>query len=124
MEVRAEQPAVHGQRFGAGVFAEHLGTRDERDESDRGRQCGGEDLRDLYLELDRDSLAGGLWAGFGAGGWDAVERFGSDQQLEAVGQVERAHGPGVLPEAAAIARRLLGAGHEVVVVSNSITAKL
>jgi hypothetical protein len=53
-----------------------------------------------------------------------LESFGSWAHAEGVTRVTAARGPGVLPEAAAAGRRLLAAGVEVVVVSNSGTDKL
>ena len=54
----------------------------------------------------------------------SLDAFGLRVHLEGVAAIEASRGPGVLPEAAAAGRELLGAGADIVVVSNSRLEKL
>lgn len=78
-----------------------------------------------YLALHRgaDPVAETLAAAIEAHGFD-LESFGGHAHGRGVDEVARTRGPGILPDAAAAGRRLLEAGVEVVVVSNSGTEKL
>ena len=57
-------------------------------------------------------------------GHGSLEAFGGATHAAAVANIERERGPGVLAEATEAGRRMLGAGVEIVVVSNSDGAKL
>ncbi len=71
-----------------------------------------------------DPIAGAMRDGALAQGFTDFDMFGGHSHAQAVEQVVRLRGPGILPEAAAAGRRLLAGGTDVVVVSNSTPDKL
>lgn len=79
-----------------------------------------------YIEAhrDRDAMARFFADNLARQGFPSLDAFGGHSHAQAVAQVVREHGPGILPSAAASGRVLLDAGIEVVVVSNSTPEKL
>ena len=81
-------------------------------------------LHFLGLEASTDEQARRLVALIREHGFPDLDAFGSHAHARGVEQVAETQGPGVLPAAAEAGRRLLDAGVEVLVVSNSSPAKL
>lgn len=81
-------------------------------------------LHYIHLHADKDPVAMALHGAVLAPGHDSLEAFGGAAHAEAVANVEATRGPGVLKPAAAAGRRMLDAGIEIVVVSNSGREKL
>ena len=80
-------------------------------------------LHVLSVERERDALAARLAAAIEARGL-TLDGFGGEAHVAGVRQVEATRGPGITPAAADAGRRMLAAGVEIVVVSNSGTEKL
>jgi hypothetical protein len=81
-------------------------------------------LHYLHLRSEEDPVARDLHAVVLANGFADLDRFGGHAHQQGVERVARERGPGILPDAAAAGTRMLAAGIEVVVVSNSGTEKL
>jgi len=81
-------------------------------------------LHYVHDHVSLDAVAGAMHAGALAHGFEGLDSFGGHSHAFAVEQVVKRRGPGILPQAAEAGRRLLAAGHEVVVVSNSTPDKL
>lgn len=81
-------------------------------------------LHYIHLHAGEDPVALALHDAVLAPGHDSLEAFGGAAHAEAVHRVEETRGPGVLPAATAAGRRMLEAGVEIVVVSNSGREKL
>lgn len=77
----------------------------------------------LAVQREHDSLAAKLAAAIETRG-ATLDSFGGEAHVAGVRQVEASRGPGITPAAAAAGNRMLGAGVEIVVVSNSGTEKL
>lgn len=80
-------------------------------------------LHYLALHKGLEPEADALIASIESHGFD-VESFGGHAHRRGVEEVAGTRGPGILPDAAEAGRRMLAAGVEVVVVSNSGTDKL
>lgn len=80
-------------------------------------------LHYLHEQRARDPLAARLASAIEAQGL-TLDAFGGRCHVAGVERVEARRGPGITPEAAGAGRTLLGAGVEIVVVSNSGTEKL
>jgi hypothetical protein len=81
-------------------------------------------LHYIHLHADRDPVATALAERARSHGYEDLDALGGFAHATAVARVRDERGPGLLPEAAAAGHRLLEAGVEVVVVSNSGAAKL
>ncbi len=81
-------------------------------------------LHYVHDHAGTDAVAGAMRDGALAQGFADFDAFGGHSHAQAVEHVVRQRGPGILPEAAAAGRRILAAGTEVVVVSNSTPDKL
>lgn len=81
-------------------------------------------LHYLHLGAAEDPVARDLHAAVLANGFPDLDRFGGHTHQQGVERVARERGPGILPDAAAAGERMLAAGVEIVVVSNSGTDKL
>lgn len=78
----------------------------------------------LHVHAASTPLAAAMADAVRAHGHESLESFGGWTHKEGVQQVEGARGPAILPAAADAGRALLGAGIEIVLVSNSGTDKL
>jgi len=78
----------------------------------------------LHRHAAGEPLAAAMAAAVREHGHESLESFGGWCHKEGVTQVESARGPAILPAAAEAGRALLGAGIEIVLVSNSGTDKL
>ena len=81
-------------------------------------------LHYLHLNAGGDPVAAGLVDAIRAHGHADLDAFGGWAHAGGVAEVVARRGPGILPAAAAAGRRLLEAGVEIVVVSNSGADKL
>jgi len=81
-------------------------------------------LHYLHVRRDDDATARALIEASAAHGFETLEHLGMAMHARAVEQVMRERGPAILPAAAAAGHRMLAAGIEVVVVSNSSVEKL
>ena len=81
-------------------------------------------LRLAHARAAADPLAGWLGDAVTRRGHDGLAGFGAFAHAEGVHRVEAQRGPAILADAAAAGRRLLAAGGELVVVSNSPEDKL
>jgi hypothetical protein len=81
-------------------------------------------LHYIHQHAGDDPIARRLRDGVAAGVHGNLETFGGWAHGEGVRRVVETRGPGLLPEAASVVRRLAEAGIEVVVVSNSGPEKL
>lgn len=81
-------------------------------------------LHYIHMRQGDDEFAKTLAEAVAAGGHSGLDAFGGWSHAEGVKRVAATRGPGVLADSASAGRRMLEAGVEVVVVSNSGTDKL
>ncbi len=81
-------------------------------------------LHYLHLHAAAEPMAKALVEAVLAHGHKSLDAFGGWTHAEGVRRVAASRGPGILPDAAAAGHRMLAAGLEVAVVSNSGTDKL
>lgn len=79
-----------------------------------------------YIEAnrERDPMAMRILENVSRQGFESLESLGGASHADAVADVVRARGPGVLPAAAAVGHELLSSGVEIVIVSNSTPEKV
>ena len=78
----------------------------------------------IHHEAPRDPLAAAIERGVQAAHGIPLEEFGGRIHTQAVHLVEDTRGPGILPEAAEAGHRMVDAGIDIVLVSNSGDDKL
>lgn len=81
-------------------------------------------LHVLHSRVGMDALADWYVARVRQAGHDGLDVFGGVMHYAAVAQVEAERGPAILSDAVAAGQRMLATGVDIVVVSNSVSAKL